>query len=108
MAEYAHVELGTEVQSISGYYTIQEECRAANGGREFLYLVGAAVVDSSCCGGGGMRFLQIPGYIVAWKTRKNGEGLDVSEVEPVRRDEDCEQIKRMLDREYPGAQIIFF
>ena len=108
MATYAHVEMGTEVQAISGYYVIQEELRGSHAGRDFLYLVGAAVVDNSCCGGGGMRFLQVPGYIRAWKAYKNAEGLDVSEVEPVRHEEDREQIRRMLATAYPGAQLIFF
>lgn len=106
MERYVHQEPGTEVRSISGYYTIQEEGRRENKGRQILYIVGAAVVDNSCCGSGGWRFLQVPGYIISWKTQKNDEGLFISEVEPILDEDERKEIQRILDKDYPQSQII--
>lgn len=107
MAEYVHSELGKEVQSISGYYTMQEEGSLSFRGREVLYIVGGAVVDNSCCGGGGCRFLHVPGYVVSRKTGENEEGLPISEVDPIRSAEEQREIEKLLDNKYPQAQIIF-
>jgi hypothetical protein len=105
--QYIHQEEGTEIQAISGHYTIMEEGRLNQGNRLFLYVIGAAVVDSSCCGTGGCRFLNVPGYILSWKEKQSAEGATVSEVEPVVSEEDRKAIKAILDQRFPNSQIIF-
>jgi hypothetical protein len=50
--EYTH-ELNREVRSISGGYELEREEKFDMHGKEVLYVVGNAVVDSSCCGVGG-------------------------------------------------------
>jgi len=82
MREYTH-ELNVEVRSISGGYNLDEEGKIAVLGREVIYAIGNAVVDSACCGAYGCRFALVPGYVVSWKFKKNADGLSVSMVEPI-------------------------
>jgi len=76
-------------------------------GKEFLYVVGMAIVDNACCGRGGCRFLNVPGYIVSWKGGESMDGLPVSEVEPIRNENDQREIRNLLEDDFPHAQIIF-
>ena len=80
--EYTH-ELNREVRSISGGYELEKEEKFEIHGKEVLYVVGNAVVDSSCCGVGGCRYALVPGYVKKFKTRQDEQGLWISEVEPV-------------------------
>ena len=107
MERYVHQEPGAEVTSISGHYTILEEKRGEFKGRQFLYAIGGAVVDSSCCGAGGCRFIYVPGYIVGWKVRENDAGLPISEIEPIFDGGAQRQIEKLLGEQYPNSQIIF-
>ena len=47
--EYTH-ELQVEYRSISGRYEPEKEGKIRVDGKEVLYVVGNAVVDSFCCG----------------------------------------------------------
>jgi hypothetical protein len=107
MATYIHQVPGTEVRFISGYYNIVEEKRIPFEGRELLCVVGVAVVGSACCGTGGCRFLNIPGYILSWKSIEGPTGTPISDVEPLTAQEEQQKVKDMLDRLFPYSQIIF-
>lgn len=107
MPEYLHQEPGKEVRFIAGHYTIVEEQRLAFCGREVLYVVGIAVVGSACCGAQGCRFINIPGYIVAWKNRLSESGMPVSVVKPVECETEQCEIRETLDRRFPHSQILF-
>ena len=80
--EYTH-EIGREVRSISGGYELEMEGKLEMDGEEVLYVVGNAVVDSSCCGVGGCRYALVPGYVRQFKTRQDKQDLWISEVEPI-------------------------
>ncbi len=107
MKQYVHEELGKEVRSISGGYTLIEEERLRYREREVLYVVGVAEVDNSCCGTGGCRFINVPGYVVSSKGEKDDSGLTVSEVEPITEEGERKEIKNLLDKKYPHSQIHF-
>jgi hypothetical protein len=107
MAEYLHQDLGTEVQFIAGHYTIIEERRIAHRGREFLCVVGVAAVESTCCGTQGCRFINVPGYVATWKGRLSENGVPVSIVEAVASESDQAEIREILERRFPYAQILF-
>ena len=81
--DYAHLELGQDIESISGTYTPQKELRLKQNGRDVLYVVGTSVVDTACCGSGSFIYAIVPGYIVSWKKKQDDAGLSVSEVEPI-------------------------
>lgn len=107
MTEHIHEPPGTEVRCIGGHYTITEEGRLSHRGRILLYWVGVAVVDSSCCGTGGCRFIHVPGYVTAWQNRIRPDSLPVSTVEPVADRKDRKIIKALLDQQFPHSQVSF-
>ncbi|MBN2516286.1 MAG: hypothetical protein JXC33_09690 [Deltaproteobacteria bacterium] len=107
MTEYTHEELDKEVQFIAGNYRFIEEDRLPYKGRDIVYVVGVAVVDNSCCGTGGCRFIRVPGYVVSWKATTDGSNLPVSTIEPIKDEEERKDIKNLLDREYQHTQIFF-
>ncbi len=97
--EHVH-EINQEVRSIAGGYIWEREGILELDGREALYVVGNAFVDSSCCGIGGCRFAYVPGYVRGLRIRRNEQGLWVSEVEPIHDDQTRDRIRRLLeDRE---------
>ncbi len=83
MTKYTHLELNRDIPAPSGYYTPQKEVRLKYNGREVLYALSQAVIESSCCGASDFNSALVPGYIIKWRVEKNKEGLPVSEVEPV-------------------------
>jgi hypothetical protein len=107
MGQYIHEELEKDVQSISGSYIIEAEERLQHGGKNVLCIIGSAVMDTTCCGVGGCRFINIPGYVVSWKERNNDSGLPVSEVNPITDENEQKKIKKILDLKYPHSQINF-
>ncbi len=81
--EYAHLPINEDVTCIAGYYTPLKELRLKYTDRQVLYVVGQAVIESSCCGVGSWGYALVPGYIINWQKQTNEAGLPVSEVEPV-------------------------
>ncbi len=98
MSRYTHLELDRDIAAPAGYYTPQKEVRIKIDGREVLYIVSQAVVDSSCCGATDFAAALVPGYIVKWRAIKDKDGRPVSEVEPIR-DEPTRDLVRQLIRE---------
>ncbi len=82
--KYTHLEIGEENRSISGYYSVVKEVRLEYQGKQVLYVVGQAVLDTSCCGYSSFTYAIVPGYIIEWQGDKSAQGLPVSEVEPIR------------------------
>jgi hypothetical protein len=108
MAEHVHQRMGEEIRSIAGYYQVLEEVVVEYEGRDLFYLLEAAVVDTSCCGRGGMAFITVPGFVKKWKYRVNEEGLFVSEVERVEDEEERKRITRLLRSRHPGFSEVVF
>lgn len=78
--DYVHIPLGLEVRSVSGGYVLDREERIGLLGREALCVAGVGIVDTACCGMGGSRYAMVPGWVVEWKTRTDGDGLFISRV----------------------------
>jgi hypothetical protein len=104
--EYTH-ELNREVRSVSGWYELEKEAKFDVHGKEVLYVVGNAVVDSSCCGVGGCRYALVPGYVRQFKTRQDDKGLWISEVEPVIDKATRQEITRILKEKEIIQQVQF-
>jgi hypothetical protein len=83
MSKYTHLELHKDVLTPSGYYSPQKEVKLNYAGREILYTISEAVIESSCCGVNDYCSAQVPGYIVGWKAEKNEQDLPVSLIEPI-------------------------
>jgi len=60
MSEYTHLKLNEDVYAIAGYYTPQKEIRLKCNNREVLYVIGQAVIESSCCGSGSWEYAIVP------------------------------------------------
>ncbi len=106
---YTHLELDKDViTSIAGYYIPQKEVRLKHNSREVLYVIGNAVVESSCCGAGSWIYAIVPGYIVSWQNTKNEAGLPVSEVEPILDVEAQGNIRRVIQTTEAATLIGFW
>jgi hypothetical protein len=108
MAEHVHQEIGEEIRSIAGYYMVLEEGVLKYNGRDVLYLVEAAAMDTSCCGGAGMGFIMVPGYINTLRTQREENGLWVSDVDRIDNESDRREITGLLKARHPGFQQVNF
>jgi hypothetical protein len=105
--EYTHA-LHTEVLSISGSYELQKEERRVYDGREFLYAIGNAIVDTSCCGYGSWQYAVVPGFLVSWKSRKNEAGHPVSDVELISDEKTRQAISKVLQAVESVSRVQFW
>lgn len=108
MEHYIHQQIGLEVTCLVGYYSILEEGRLNYHGREVLYTVANATIESSCCGSGGIGYIRVPGYVISWKRKKNESGLDVSEVEPIEDEAVQFEIRKILAEMHPHFSSVDF
>ena len=105
--DFAHPALGREVTAIGGHYVFTRERRLRCQDREILYLVGYAVVDTSCCGMGGCAYALVQGFILKWKYKTNCDDLPVSQIEPIRDVLLQNQIRRLIQTRDKILQITF-
>jgi len=108
MTGYTHLELNRDIEAPAGYYTPRKEVRLKYNGREVLYILSQAVVDSSCCGTADFNSALVPGYILKWHSKKNKDGLSVSEVEPVRDEAVRDRIRKKVKETERVSQIEFW
>ena len=106
--KYTHLELGKDYGSISGYYIPEKEVRLKYNGREVLYVIGQAVIESSCCGVGSWGYALVPGYIINWQNKKNEVGLPVSQVEPITDEAIRNSIRQIIQTNEAISQIEFW
>ena len=106
--EYVHRALGDEVKAIGGHYVLTKELRLPLGEREILCLLGHGLVDSSCCGVGGVCFAVVPGFVSRWKYKRDGDGLAVTEVEPIRQEDLRRNASRLVRSKSNVHQVNFW
>ena len=107
LKEYTH-ELNREVHFISGHYQLEREERIERNGRELIYVIGTAIVESGCCGPYGCRYALVPGYLLHWKNKKNIEGSAVSAVEPIRDEKIRKELTELLEQRELVSQVQFW
>jgi hypothetical protein len=107
MRSYIHKEIEEEIKTISGYLIYLEELQLNFRGRTLLCVVGVGVVDNSCCGVGGCRSIEVPGYVVSWKSSTDDAGNLTSDIEPIKSEEEKKEIEAELNQLYPHSQISF-
>ena len=108
IVRYTHLELDKDVCCIAGFYTPQKEVRLKYNDREVLYVIGQAVIDSSCCGVGSWEYAIVPGYILNWQNKSNEASLPVSEVEPISDEEARNNIRQIIQNYEAISQIEFW
>jgi len=106
--EFCHPELNQRVDFFSGGYLFVEEGRLPIRGKEVLYFVGMAGIESSCCGTGGCAFIKVAGYIRAWKKGRSEAGRPVSEVERIEARDQQAKIAEALKMRHPGFSQVEF
>jgi len=104
---YKHKNLGEDVRFISGYYEYIEESKLNVHGRDVLYAVGIGILDNSCCGRSGCYFIEVPGYLVSWKTSQDEKGQVLSEVIRIEDENVKKEVTAALQKNYPMAQVNF-
>ena len=70
-------------------------------------MLGVGVLDNSCCGLGGCLFIQVPGYLVSWKARRDESNREISMVTPILSEAEQVDIKKLLKKQHPYAQVAF-
>lgn len=105
--EYTH-ELQVEYHSISGRYEPEKEEKILVDGKEVLYVVGNAVMDSSCCGPWGCRYALVPGYVVKWKYKKDDKGNPVSLVKTLINVDVSKELAQLLKAKEGVMQVQFW
>ena len=106
--EFLHDPIGEENRTISGWYMAHKEFKLNFNGDELLVVIGAGVIDNSCCGVGGCSYALIPGYIKKFKYRTDPEtNQQVSTVEHVSDENDKKEIERLIKQTDYVTQVIF-
>ena len=95
-------------QAIGGSFELHEELRLPVAGREVLVLLGAAHVDTACCGVGGCRYAVVPGWILRYRAGSTAEGVPVSEVDPVVGESARRRVREALTAREHLDQIVFW
>ena len=108
MFEFIHPELNQRVEFFGGGYLFIEEGKLPYRGKEVLYLVGMAGIESSCCGNGGCAFIKVPGYLRTWKKGRNETGRPISEVERIEARDQQVEIQEFLRERHPGFSQVEF
>lgn len=106
--EFTHPELGQEIRGLAGYYVPREEQSLLYDGKELIYVLGDACIDSSCCGVASWSYVQVPGFVLKKHVRGGGSQPAVSEIETIEDKGVREKIIQSLGKKYPGARIEFW
>jgi len=105
--DFPHPELNAQVTAIGGSYYLLKEVRMPMDDVELLYLVGVAVIDTSCCGTGGCAYALVPGVIRQWRYKISPDGRPVSQVCPVSDEAARKKIRAMIIKKESVHQVDF-
>ena len=113
ITKYTHLKLNEDYPvGIAGYYVPEKEVRLKYNGQEILYVIGQAIIESSCygdsCGAARRVYAIVPGYIVNWQNSKNEDGLPVSEVELISDEEARSDITKIIETRENASPIGFW
>jgi len=108
MVKYTHLKINQDVEAPAGHYTPEKESKININGREILYILNNAVVDSSCCGNADFTAALVPGYIINQHITKDKDGLSVSEVEPITDKTTREKVKKIIRETEKVSQVEFW
>ena len=105
--DFTHPDLGREVTAIGGHYVFGKEIRMSYESREILYFVGYAVLDSTCCGVGGVAYVLVAGFIRQWKYKKNHDDCLVSLIEPICDQTIQKKVRKAIRKKEMVYQVTF-
>jgi hypothetical protein len=105
--DFTHPQLGQEVTAIGGHYVFGKEIRLPFHSREILYFVGYAVLDTTCCGVGGVAYVLVAGYIRQWKYKKNQDDRLVSQIETIDDQALQKEVRKAIQKKEMVYQVTF-
>ena len=105
--DFTHPQLGQEVTAIGGHYVFGKEIRLPFHSREVLYFVGYAVLDSTCCGVGGVAYVLVAGFIRQWKFEKNQEDCFISQIETIGDPVVQKEVRSLIQKREMVHQVTF-
>jgi hypothetical protein len=105
--DFIHPQLGREVTAIGGHYVFGKEIRLPFHSREILYFIGYAVLDSTCCGVGGVAYVLVAGFLRQWKYKKDQDDCFVSLIEPIVDQAVQKEIKSVIQKREMVYQVSF-
>jgi len=105
--DFTHPQLGREVTAIGGHYVFGKEIRMPFHNREILYFVGYAVLDSTCCGVGGVAYVLVAGFIKQWKIKKNQDNCFNSVIEPIGELAVQKEVRSVIQKKEMVYQVTF-
>jgi hypothetical protein len=65
------------------------------------------VLDSTCCGVGGVAYVLVAGFIRQWKYKKNQDNVFVSKVEPLRDQSVQKEARSLIQKKEMVYQVTF-
>ena len=105
--DFVHPQLGSEETAIGGYYVFGKEMRMPFHSGEILYFVGYAVLDSTCCGVGGVAYVLVAGFIRQWKFKKNERDGFISKIEPIGDQAVQKEVRSVIQKREMVHQVTF-
>ncbi len=105
--EYIHLPEGADVHSGHGVEAHWDERTVSYHGRDVLYLLTDAVVDTVCCGDRVFHYATVMGYVTSWKTSLTDAGQPVSVIQPISETADQQEIETLLKAEDQDLQVSF-
>ncbi len=105
--EFVHPEPDSTVTAVGGHYTVTGVHRISIDDSDILYISGAMMIDTSCCGVGGCGFLMVAGEIVAYASGVDSSGRIISRVKRITNSSRRESIQKALSARHPYFQVSF-
>ncbi len=105
--QYIHLPEGADEHSGHGVQAHWDERTTSHGGRDVLYLLTDAVVDTVCCGDRVFHYATVIGYVTEWKSSQTDAGQPVSVIEPISEPKDQREIEALLKAEDQELQVSF-
>jgi hypothetical protein len=107
LLDHTHLRLNSEVTAIGGEYAFLKEGTLRFQEKTILYYVGCAVLNSTCCGTGGVCFARVPGVVCDLKYKTDDSGAPISRVEPITEKTVQKQIRKILQDAEMVHQVEF-
>ena len=104
---YVHLPEGSDDHSGYGVKAHWGERTVVHQGRDVLYLLTDAVVDTVCCGDRVFHYATVLGYVQQWQSEKDEHGLPVSLIEPVADSSVQGEIEGLLTGEDSELRVSF-
>jgi len=105
--DYIHLPEGSDAHSGHGVQAHWDERTLSHSGRDVLYLLTDAVVDTVCCGDRVFHYATVLGYVTDWQARRTDSGQPVSDIEPVSGTAEQQEIEALLKAEDQELQVSF-